>query len=140
MIKYALIMFLSGRIYINRLIVTVLDVLCGYLLFNPNTNSELYIVIGLIIALVFFYMWIGYKKYFSMAKHLHPISVRITHEEDKTDLSYIYKNHQNEERYYPLPTKTGIGVGYKHYLMFIYLHLAKTLSDYSKRYKIKDPA
>lgn len=135
MVKYLPIMFASGRVAHNRLLVTLLDIIaiCA-IWFSCTGNAPVWF--GFLITVLFIYYYIneGYYRYFLPVKTFDVSSASISYESGVIAVSLSVSSDRSTYKI-ELPVKVACGAAYNKYVLYIYMSLCSQLVQYARELK-----
>jgi hypothetical protein len=136
MLSFFPIMFASGRVSFNRLLVTLIDCIIIYSFFLTYDGLWHWSV-GVVMScvMVVFYVCVGYVRYFSLIKKHSLIKAHIAHDDGFIFITLTVKSPGavGDPVEMELPAKKVTGKAYRPYVLFIYMSLCRALTLYARR-------
>jgi len=138
MIRFLPIMFASGRVSFNRLLVTIIDCLIIYSFFLAYDGVIDWLAgFFLLFAMSVFYVCVSYVRYFSLIKQYPLIKAHIEHDDGFIFITLTVKLPFADSKPFDieLPTKSVTGKAYRPYVLFISMSLCRALTLYARKLK-----
>ncbi|MDE1497119.1 hypothetical protein KKJ25_19840 [Xenorhabdus bovienii] len=143
MLRFLPIMFASGRVSYNRMLVTIMDFLIIYSLYLSFTGVMHWSVgIFFSIILAAFYIRVSYTRHFRLVQNHKLIQTSIAFDGGFTSVSLLVKpetaGHEPVE--ISVPVKVAMGAFYQRYVLYIYMSLCSALTRYARILKTQEDA
>lgn len=143
MLRFFPIMFASGRVAHNRMLVTIMDFLALYALYLSYVGVMHWSVgVCFSILLAAFYIRSSYTLYFRLVEIHSLIKTNIIFDEGFIFVALLIKPEtvESEPMVIPVPVKVPVGEFYQRYVLYVYMSLCSALTRYARKLKIQENA
>lgn len=141
MLRFLSIMFTSGRVAHNRLLVTIMDIFVLYAVYLSYVGiMHWYAVISFSIILSAFYIRSSYTRYFLLVKRHNLIKANIIFEAGFISITLFVQPEVtgSEPVEITVPVKVPMGEFYQRYVLYVYMSLCNALTIYARKLKKKE--
>lgn len=141
MIRFFPIMFASGRVAHNRMVVTIMDFIALYALYlSYDQKLHWCIAISFWLILAAFYTHNSYTRYFIFVRNNNLIKTNIAFESGSISIDLYVNNNRFEDgsERIAVPIKVPMGQFYQHYVLYVYMNLCSALTFYARELKKKE--
>ncbi|MBQ0600852.1 hypothetical protein J7S78_13725 [Klebsiella oxytoca] len=143
MLRFLPIMFASGRVAHNRMLVTLMDFLVLYALYLSYIGV-IHWSVGLCFSIILaaFYIWSSYTRYFRFVEKHNLIKTNIEYDAGFICVALTIQPEVggNEPVEIIVPVKVPMGEFYQRYVLYVYISLCSALTHYARKLKIQENA
>ncbi|WP_171879733.1 hypothetical protein [Klebsiella quasipneumoniae] len=143
MLRFFPIMFASGRVAHNRMMVTIMDFLALYTLYLSYVGiMRWYVGVSFSILLTAYYIRSSYTLYFRLVEINSLIKTNIAFDAGFTSVFLLVKPKaiDSEPMEIPVPVKMPVGAFYQRYVLYVYMSLCSALTHYARKLKEQENA
>lgn len=141
MLRFLPIMFASGRVAHNRMIVTLMDFLVLYALYLSYVGV-IHWSVGLCFSIILaaFYIWSSYTRYFRLIEMHNLIKTNIEYDAGFICVALIIQPEAccKEPLEITVPVKVPMGEFYQRYVLYVYMSLCNALTRYARKLKTQE--
>lgn len=138
MLRFLPVMFASGRVAYNRMLVTFVDALTIYSLYLSVVGEvNIFLALLFLSLMISFYMATSYTRYFSLVKKYDLIKSSISFDNGFISMNILVNDPVagGNGSVITVPVKVPKGVVYQRYVLYVYMSLCNALTIYARKLK-----